>query len=213
MPRNENQTCRELIEPALKNAGWAWEREVVIGPGRVNLAGESMYDETQQIVADYVLRYSSMPLAILEAKAEDEAAADGMQQGSRYANRLGLRYSIASNGVEFILTDNETGKFESLSAAPTPTEILNRLGYQIDWSKWRGAFETPWHEDQVTRKKIRPYQEMAIYRAMCRFASGINRTLLLMATARVRRSSYFSWFGSSSEETPSESTSALLNGP
>ena len=182
MPRNESQTCRELIEPALKNAGWVWERGVVIGPGRVNLAGESMHDETQQIIADYVLRYSQMPLAILEAKAEAESAADGMQQGSRYANRLGLRYSIATNGVEFILTDNETGNYETLSTAPTPTEILNRLGYQIDWSKWRGAFETPWHEDQVTRKKVRPYQEMAIYRAMCRFASGIDKTLLLMAT-------------------------------
>lgn len=182
MPRNEIQTCRELIEPSLKSAGWAWESGVIIGPGRVNLAGESMYDETQQIVADYVLRYSQMPLAILEAKAEDESAADGMQQGSRYANRLGLRYSIASNGTEFILTDNETGNFESLSAVPTPTEILNRLGYQIDWSKWRAAFEAPWHEDQITRKKVRPYQEMAIYRAMCRFASGIDKTLLLMAT-------------------------------
>jgi type I restriction enzyme R subunit len=182
MPRNENQTCRELIEPALKTSGWAWERGVLIGPGRVNLAGESMYDETQQIIADYVLRYSQMPLAILEAKAEEESAADGMQQGSRYANRLGLRYSIASNGTEFILTDNETGNFETLSSVPTPNEILNRLGYQIDWSRWRAAFETPWHEDQVTRKRVRAYQEMAIYRAMCRFASGINKTLLLMAT-------------------------------
>jgi type I restriction enzyme R subunit len=182
MPRNENQTCRELIEPALQNAGWTWERGVVIGPGRVNLAGESMYDETQQIIADYVLRYAQMPLAILEAKAEGESAADGMQQGSRYANRLGLRYSIATNGTDFILTDNETGNFESLTAAPTPTEILGRLGYQVDWPQWRGAFETPWHEDQVTRKKVRPYQEMAIYRAMCCFGSGKKKILLLMAT-------------------------------
>jgi len=182
MPRDESRTCRELIEPALKAAGWVWERGVLIGPGRVNLAGESMYDETQQIVADYLLRYSQMPLAILEAKAEGEAAADGMQQGSRYANRLGLRFSIASNGSEFILTDNETGNYETLTSAPTPAEILKRLGYQIDWSKWRAAFEAPWHEDQITRKKVRAYQEMAVYRAMCRFASGINKTLLLMAT-------------------------------
>ena len=115
MTRNESQTCRELIEPALQAAGWVWQREVVIGPGRVNLAGESMYDETQQIVADYVLRYSQMPFAILEAKAEGTAAADGMQQGSRYANRLGLRFSIASNGTEFILTDNDTGACRNAS--------------------------------------------------------------------------------------------------
>ena len=99
MSRNENQTCKELIEPALKNAGWEWEREVVIGPGRVNITGETMYDETQAIIADYLLRYRSIPLAILEAKAESESAADGMQQASRYARRLLIRFSIASNGM------------------------------------------------------------------------------------------------------------------
>ena len=88
MSRNEDRTCRELIEPALKQAGWEWDRQVIIGPGRVNLTGESMYDSSQQIIADYVLRLWRMPLAILEAKAEMEPATDGMQQGSRYADRL-----------------------------------------------------------------------------------------------------------------------------
>jgi hypothetical protein len=37
MTRNEKQTCRELIEPALKRAGWSWDQQVEIGPGRVNL--------------------------------------------------------------------------------------------------------------------------------------------------------------------------------
>lgn len=109
MPRNEQQTRKDLIEPALEAAGWNWEREVMIGPGRVNLTGEQMYDESQKLIVDYVLRVWRMPLAVLEAKAEDIAATDGMQQGSRYANRLGLRFSIASNGSEFILTDNATG--------------------------------------------------------------------------------------------------------
>lgn len=81
MPRNEYQTCREVIEPALVNAGWKFDREVELGPGRINLSGEQMYDPTQKIIADYVLRLWQMPLAILEAKAEDKPAADGMQQG------------------------------------------------------------------------------------------------------------------------------------
>lgn len=37
MPRNEQQTSKDLIEPALEAAGWHWECEVMIGPGRVNL--------------------------------------------------------------------------------------------------------------------------------------------------------------------------------
>lgn len=40
MPRNEQQTRKDLIDPALEAAGWNWEREVVIWPGRVNLSGE-----------------------------------------------------------------------------------------------------------------------------------------------------------------------------
>ena len=182
MSRNEDRTCRELIEPALKQAGWDWDRQVVIGPGRVRLSGESMYDSSQRIVADYVLRLWRMPLAILEAKARTEAAADGMQQGSRYAGRLGLRFSIASNGREYILTDNETGEYESFETPPTPGDILSRLGRNIVWRDWRPVFEAPWHEDQITRKKVRPYQEMAIFETLYRFAQGERRVLLLMAT-------------------------------
>jgi type I restriction enzyme R subunit len=182
MSRNEEKTCRELIEPALQEAGWEWDRRVVIGPGRVNLAGESMYDSSQQIVADYLLRLWRMPLAILEAKGEEEPASDGMQQGSRYAARLRLRFSIASNGREYILTDNESGEYETFENPPTPGDILHRLGRNIVWREWQPVFQHPWHEEQVTRKKVRPYQEMAIFEALYRFSQGEKRVLLLMAT-------------------------------
>src|SRR5258708_15237327 len=112
MSRNEVQTCSALIEPALSRVGWQFVRQLRIGPGRVNLTGDAMYDETQSIIADYLLRYKGVPLAILEAKAETESAADGMQQAARYARRLSLRFSIASNGNDWLLTDNDTGDFE-----------------------------------------------------------------------------------------------------
>ena len=182
MSRDEDRTCRELIEPALERAGWEWDRQVVIGPGRVNLTGESMYDSSQQIIADYVLRLWRMPLAILEAKAESVAATHGMQQGSRYAGRLRLRFSVASNGHEYILTDNETGEYKILEAPPTPGDLLSLLGRNIVWREWRPVFKAPWHEDQITRKKVRPYQEMAIFETLYRFSQGEKRVLLLMAT-------------------------------
>lgn len=182
MGRDERTTCRELIDPALDAAGWVWDREVLIGPGRVNLSGESMYDESQKIVADYLLRFGRMPLAILEAKREEHDAADGMQQGSRYADRLSLRFSIASNGHDYIVTDNETGEFETLKSPPSPEDILRRCGYDIDWDTWRPAFDAGWHVDQVTQKKVRPYQEMAIFKSLCLFGQGCKRVLLLMAT-------------------------------
>lgn len=182
MPRNERQTCKDLIEPALEASGWSWQVQVRIGPGRVNLAGESMYDETQAIIADYVLRYKNIPLAILEAKPEGESAAEGMQQASRYARRLSLRFSLSTNGSDWILTDNESGGFESLSAPPSPEDILARLGAKVDWSRWELTFAAGYHVDQVTHKAVRPFQDMAISKALWQFAQGRDRVLLLMAT-------------------------------
>lgn len=182
MARNERLTCKELIEPRLSALGWTWQEQLRIGPGRVNLTGDAMYDETQSIIADYLLRYRGVPLAIVEAKSESESAADGMQQASRYARRLSLRFSLASNGNDWILTDNDTGEFESLSAPPSPDELVARMGVSIDWSLWEGAFAAGYHMDQVSRKGVRPYQDIAINKALWQFAQGDDRVLLLMAT-------------------------------
>ena len=182
MARNERQTCKDLIEPRLAALGWAWQEQLRIGPGRVNLTGDAMYDESQSIVADYLLRYKGVPLAILEAKAESESAADGMQQASRYARRLSLRFSVASNGSDWILTDNESGNFEALAAPPSPNDLLTRMGVSVDWANWEAAFAAGYHVDQVTRKVVRPYQDIAINKTLWQFAQGDNRVLLLMAT-------------------------------
>lgn len=182
MARNERLTCKELIEPQLAALGWSWQEQLRIGPGRVNLTGDAMYDETQSIIADYLLRFNGVPLAILEAKSEIASAADGMQQASRYARRLSLRFSIASNGNDWILTDNETGKFESLNAPPSAEELIARTGGAVDWSRWEGAFAAGYHMDQVSRKGVRPYQDIAINKALWQFAQGDDRVLLLMAT-------------------------------
>jgi len=182
MTMNERQTCRELVEPVLDQAGWQWDSQVEIGPGRVNIAGESMYDETQRLVADYLLRFGRVPLAVLEAKAESSAPATGIQQAERYARRLGLRFAVTTNGHSHILVDTESGETEELSQLPSPADILQRLGRDIDFDTWRSTFEAAYHVDQVTRKEVRPYQDMAIFEALCRFSEGIRRVLLLMAT-------------------------------
>ncbi|MBU5637502.1 DEAD/DEAH box helicase family protein [Geomonas sp. Red69] len=182
MARNERITCKELIEPQLAALGWTWQEQLRIGPGRVNLTGDAMYDETQSIIADYLLRYKGVPLAILEAKADTMSAADGMQQASRYARRLSLRFSISSNGNDWILTDNDSGKFDSLNAPPSPEELVARMGLSVDWPRWEAAFSGGYHVDQVSRKKVRPYQDMAINKALWQFAQGNDRVLLLMAT-------------------------------
>lgn len=182
MARNERQTCKDLIEPRLAGLGWSWQEQLRIGSGRVNLTGGSMYDETQFVIADYLLRFKGLPLAIVEAKAEAESAADGMQQASRYARRLSLRFSIATNGADWIITDNDTGAFETLSAPPSPEDLLARMGVTVDWARWEGAFAAGYHIDQVSRKGVRPYQDIAIHKTLWQFAQGKDRVLLLMAT-------------------------------
>ena len=151
-----------------------------------------MYDREQEIILDYLLRLSQVPLVALEAKSEEESAEDAMQQASRYANRLGLRFSLGTNGRNFILTDNATGAFETLTAPPSPGDILAKLGYQLDWAKWRSVFEYPWHVDQITQKKVRPYQEAAIFETLLRFASGTKRCCCSWRPGPARRSRSFS---------------------
>ncbi|MFC1652137.1 DEAD/DEAH box helicase family protein, partial [Planctomycetota bacterium] len=120
--------------------------------------------------------------AVLEAKSESESAADGMQQASRYARRLDLRFSIASNGSDWILTDNDTQAFETLETPPTPEDLVARMGVEIDWDRWESSFSASFHVDQVSRKQVRPYQEMAIAKTLWHFAKGEHHALLLMAT-------------------------------
>ena len=62
---NEAETRAELIDPALKNAGWGQEegsrvgREVVITQGRIQGGGK----RASKDIADYVLTYKGHKLA------------------------------------------------------------------------------------------------------------------------------------------------------
>jgi len=56
------------------------------------------------------------------------------------------------------------------------------MGVSVDWSRWEGAFAAGYHMDQVSRKGVRPYQDIAINKALWQFAQGDDRVLLLMAT-------------------------------
>ena len=73
---NEAETRAEHIDPALKAAGWGVvegsriRREYPITPGRIEGHGR----RGKPLTADYVLVYRNTKLAVVEAKAWDEAA-------------------------------------------------------------------------------------------------------------------------------------------
>jgi len=71
---NESETRAELIDPALAAAGWGSvedsivRREYKITDGRIQIGGH----RSKQLIADYVLVYRGIKLAVIEAKSDEK---------------------------------------------------------------------------------------------------------------------------------------------
>src|ERR1700681_4731366 len=125
---NEAETRAEHIDPALKAAGWGVvegsriRREYPITLGRLEGHGK----RGKALTADYVLIYRNTKLAVVEAKARDEALTEGVAQAKNYAGKLAVRFTYSTNGQGIYGIDMETGKEAEVSAFPTPDELWNR---------------------------------------------------------------------------------------
>src|SRR6266478_3282328 len=97
---NEAETRAEHVDPALQAAGWGVvegsriRREYPITLGRLEGYGR----RGKALTADYVLVYRNTKLALVEAKAWDEAVTEGVAQAKNYAGKLEIRFSYATNG-------------------------------------------------------------------------------------------------------------------
>ena len=102
----EQEIRTQYITPAIKAAGWAVPQireEYAITKGRIMARGGS-YKRKEAKRADYVLFYKPhIPLAIVEAKDNNHAIGDGMQQALDYAQRMMIPFVFTSNGDGFIL--------------------------------------------------------------------------------------------------------------
>ena len=109
---NEAETRAEHIDPALKAAGWGVVegsrilREYPITPGRIEGHGR----RGKALTADYVLVYRNTKLAVVEAKAWDEALTEGVAQAKNYAGKMAVRFAYATNGQGIYGIDMETGE-------------------------------------------------------------------------------------------------------
>jgi len=87
---NEAETRAEHIDPALKAAGWGVvegskiRREYLITLGRLEGHGR----RGKPLCADYVLEYRNTKLAVIEAKAWDQALTEGVGQAKDYAGKM-----------------------------------------------------------------------------------------------------------------------------
>src|SRR4029079_2613909 len=78
--------------------------------------------------ADYLLRYTrDFVLAVVEAKADYNLPADGLQQAKEYALILNLKFAYATNGAGIVEFDFTTGQEREITAYPTPAELWARL--------------------------------------------------------------------------------------
>jgi len=109
---NEVETRAELIDPALKARGWGEIadtkvfREFHITDGKIQTGGR----RNRPLIADYILSYKNVKLAIVEAKSNELEVGEGVAQAKEYAEKLKLDYTYATNGKEIYQICMKTGK-------------------------------------------------------------------------------------------------------
>jgi type I restriction enzyme R subunit len=183
---NEAETRAEHIDPALKAAGWGVVdgsrilREHAITQGRLQGGGQRSRAE----IADYVLVYRNTKLAVVEAKAWHKPYTEGVAQAKRYAAKLAVRHTYATNGQRIYAIDMATGAESDVAAYPSPEQLWAQTfgAEEAAASTWHQRFAAVPFEDKGGTWQGRYYQDIAIDRVLQAIAEGRDRILLTLAT-------------------------------
>lgn len=193
MPFNEADTRAKLIDPAIKARGWTEDHirrettqpRIDLDPttGRARRRGSGR--------SDYLLRFrvnpgtQPVPLALIEAKAEDKSPGHGLEQAKAYRERHNVPFVFSSNGHLFVEYDHFTGRTtppRPLADFPTPDALKARyeagMRFRLEAEAARPLL-TPYKGGEGQR---RYYQDAAIRAVLEAVAQGRNRTLLTLAT-------------------------------
>jgi type I restriction enzyme, R subunit len=178
---NETETRAELIDPALRAAGWgiiadSRIRREVIAPGR--LIGNGRREPNEY--SDYVLVYRGEKLAVIEAKRKGLPDTEGLGQAKKYATKLETRFTYSTNGVGIYQVDMLTGVEGYIDTYPTPDQLWDATFSQSN--QWRDLFAAIPFEDRSGTWEARYYQHNAIKHVLESICQGKNRILLTMAT-------------------------------
>lgn len=188
---SEADICAKFITPAVEKAGWddatQLRREVHFTNGQIHVRGK-MVTRGKSKFADYVLYYKpNVPIAIIEAKDNNHAVGDGMQQALEYAEILNIPFVFSSNGDGFVFHDRtgtlpETETSLPLTGFPSPARL---------WSIYRGWKGLSLEQEHLVLqdyfddgggREPRYYQRNAINAATEAIAKEQKRLLLVMAT-------------------------------
>ena len=186
---NEAQTELILIDPALKEAGWSVvegsriQKQYPISQGRLVGGGK----RNPPLKADYVLQYRNRNLAVIEAKSDEKHYTEGVGQAKDYAERLQVRYTYATNGLQIYGMDMQKGEESDVSTYPTPDELWEMTfgeadSVNQDAGEWRDKFHKTPFETRSGTWQPRYYQENAITNALDAISKGQDRILLTLAT-------------------------------
>lgn len=182
---NEAETRAELIDPALKAAGWgeidgSRVRREMIAPGRLQGAGR----RSKEDIADYVLVYREQKLAVIEAKRRGLSDTEGLAQAKNYAHKLQTRFAFSTNGEGIYRVDMQTGVEGYVERYPSPDELWDALFAEstAKESFWRNRFSAVPFDDKGGQWTARYYQHNAINRVLENIAKGSDRILLTLAT-------------------------------
>ena len=187
---NEAQTKHDLITPALQAAGWGivegsrLRLEFPITKGR--LIGQGR--RATPLFADYVLEYKNRRIGIVEAKKRDDYYTNGVGQAKDYAERLNIRYSYATNGLQIYGIDIVEGTEGDVVRYPTPDELWEmtfptpKETYKIEIADWKERLFAIPFEDRGGTWQPRYYQQNAISKVLEGIAEKKDRMLLTLAT-------------------------------
>ena len=176
----------QYITPAVSSK-WSLGKitmETQIIDGRISLKGNLAVREKGKR-ADYLLYLSPQnPIAVIEAKDNNHAVSEGLQQAMEYAKMLDLPFAYSSNGDGFAEHDFLTGAERQFSMEEFPTEAELTARYKQESGltpAQQTVMEQPYYSSQKTYPP-RYYQRIAINRTVDAIARGQKRLLLVMAT-------------------------------
>ncbi len=211
-------TARIKINRLLENAGWRFFAD---GNGPANIQLEPSVKLTQQdldsLGVDFekaargfidflLLDIRSVPLIVLEAKAEDKNPLVGKEQARKYARSQNCRYVILSNGNLHYFWDLERGNPYIITSFPSPESVVAASKIVPDRTRIIAervaedyvaltqrptyASEAAWinlaeREGFIRANKLRflrPYQLRALHALIQAIKDGKDRFLFEMAT-------------------------------
>lgn len=187
---NEAQTKHDLIEPALREAGWGivegsrLRLEFPITKGR--LIGQNR--RAKPLFADYVLEYKNRRIGVIEAKGSHLYYTDGVGQAKGYAERLNIRFTYATNGLQIYGIDLDEGTEGDVSKYPTPDELWEmtyptpKEEYKIEIANWKERLFAIPFEDRGGTWQPRYYQQNAIAKVLEAISEKKDKILLTLAT-------------------------------